>query len=213
MARDRKRARQRKVRQGVQAAADVGDARPDAAQAAVPSGAGVGTPATAAPLTSSVPAAVEHASGDVEEFDAAMARGAAELFSDSDAPVGSAGASNGDASNDLDELSSDANEAAETGLQQSTGAADSAFAQRDEAEVPVRTRRGRGDSGERRLSLFARATGFLRASWAELQRMQWPNREHTSQATAVVLGFVVVAGVYLGVADWVAQKIVNFILG
>ena len=32
------------------------------------------------------------------------------------------------------------------------------------------------------------------------------------QATGVVLGFVIVAGVYLGVADFVAQKFVNLIL-
>ena len=32
------------------------------------------------------------------------------------------------------------------------------------------------------------------------------------QATGVVIGFVIVAGVYLGVADKVATKLVNFIL-
>jgi preprotein translocase SecE subunit len=32
------------------------------------------------------------------------------------------------------------------------------------------------------------------------------------QATGVVLGFVIVAGAYLGLADWVATKLVNFIL-
>lgn len=53
---------------------------------------------------------------------------------------------------------------------------------------------------------------FLRASWAELQRVQWPDRRQVAQATAVVLGFVVVAGAYLGVADWAAQKLVDFIL-
>ena len=81
------------------------------------------------------------------------------------------------------------------------------------AEAPERGRpsRGRAERGERH-SIFGRAVAFLRASWAELQRMQWPDRRQTSQATAVVLGFVVVAGIYLGVADWVAQKIVNFIL-
>ncbi len=57
-----------------------------------------------------------------------------------------------------------------------------------------------------------RAIGFLRASWAELQRVQWPDRPQVTQATAVVLGFVVIAGAYLGAADWVAQKIVNLIL-
>jgi preprotein translocase SecE subunit len=58
----------------------------------------------------------------------------------------------------------------------------------------------------------ARFIGFLRASWAELQRVQWPDRRAVAQATAVVIGFVVVAGLYLGVADWVAKKIVDFII-
>jgi preprotein translocase subunit SecE len=57
-----------------------------------------------------------------------------------------------------------------------------------------------------------RAMNFLRASWAELQRVQWPDREQVAQATAVVLGFVAVAGLYLGLADWLAQKVVNAIL-
>ncbi len=58
----------------------------------------------------------------------------------------------------------------------------------------------------------ARFIAFLRASWAELQRVQWPDRRAVGQATAVVIGFVVVAGLYLGVADWVAKKIVDFII-
>lgn len=53
---------------------------------------------------------------------------------------------------------------------------------------------------------------FLRASWAELQRVIWPTRQQVAQGTAVTLGFVVIAGVYLGVADVVARQIVNFII-
>ena len=53
---------------------------------------------------------------------------------------------------------------------------------------------------------------FLSASWAELQRVQWPDRRQVAQATAVVLGFVVVAGLYLGLADRVAQQLVDLIL-
>ena len=56
------------------------------------------------------------------------------------------------------------------------------------------------------------AAAFLRASWAELQRVQWPDRRQVTQATAVVLGFVAVAGAYLGLADFVAKEIVEFIL-
>src|SRR3954449_2535186 len=57
-----------------------------------------------------------------------------------------------------------------------------------------------------------RLANFLRASWAELQRVQWPDRRQVAQATAVVLGFVAIAGAYLGLADAVAQRIVDFIL-
>jgi preprotein translocase subunit SecE len=57
-----------------------------------------------------------------------------------------------------------------------------------------------------------RFAAFVRASWAELQRVQWPDRRQVAQATAVVLGFVVVAGVYLGVADRIAQEVVDFII-
>ena len=42
--------------------------------------------------------------------------------------------------------------------------------------------------------------------------MQWPDRRQVGQATAVVLGFVVVAGLYLGVADEVAKQIVDSII-
>jgi preprotein translocase SecE subunit len=52
----------------------------------------------------------------------------------------------------------------------------------------------------------------MRGSWAELQRVQWPDRRQVMQATGVVVGFVIVAGVYLGLADWAAGKIMDFIL-
>ena len=53
---------------------------------------------------------------------------------------------------------------------------------------------------------------FLLACWAELKRVQWPDRQQVAQATAVVLAFVVIAGGYLGLADAVAQRVVDFIL-
>jgi preprotein translocase SecE subunit len=58
----------------------------------------------------------------------------------------------------------------------------------------------------------ARFAVFLRASWAELQRVQWPDRAQVGQATAVVIGFVIIAGAYLGLADAVAKKVVDIIL-
>lgn len=66
--------------------------------------------------------------------------------------------------------------------------------------------------GEKRPSLPARMVGFLRGSWRELQRVQWPDRQQVFQATGVVLGFVIVAGAFLGVADLVAGKVVHLII-
>jgi preprotein translocase subunit SecE len=64
----------------------------------------------------------------------------------------------------------------------------------------------------RRRSPANRLVTFLQGSWRELQRVQWPDRQQVMQATGVVIGFVIVAGVFLGVADTLAGKVVNLIL-
>ncbi len=69
-----------------------------------------------------------------------------------------------------------------------------------------------GGAAVERVSMVSRLVAFLQGSWRELHRVQWPDRRQVMQATGVVLGFVIVAGVYLGVADWAAQKIVNLII-
>ncbi len=71
------------------------------------------------------------------------------------------------------------------------------------AAAPTQDAHGRGGR---------RFANFLRASWAELQRVQWPDRRQVGQATAVVLGFVIIAGAFLGVADFVAEKLVDLII-
>jgi preprotein translocase subunit SecE len=63
-----------------------------------------------------------------------------------------------------------------------------------------------------RQNIFSRLIHFVQGSWRELQRVQWPDRRQVMQATGVVIGFVIVAGVFLGVADFLAGKLVNFIL-
>jgi preprotein translocase subunit SecE len=65
---------------------------------------------------------------------------------------------------------------------------------------------------ERAPNVFARLIGFLQGSWRELHRVQWPDRRQVFQATGVVIGFVIVAAVFLGVADWVSGKLVTFVL-
>jgi preprotein translocase subunit SecE len=57
-----------------------------------------------------------------------------------------------------------------------------------------------------------RLIDFLQGSWRELQRVQWPDRRQVIQATGVVIGFVIIAGAFLGVADFFAGKVMNFVL-
>jgi preprotein translocase SecE subunit len=46
----------------------------------------------------------------------------------------------------------------------------------------------------------------------ELRRVQWPDRRHVGQGTAVVLGFVVIAGSYLGLMDAIWKPLIEAIL-
>ena len=181
MARDRKRAKQRRARGG-------GSTRPArGAQATTPN----------QPLREDLPGSLDHSSGDVDEFDAALVRGAGGV------PVAP--------DEDLDASDSESG-LGDDELQESGGS----------GAPPEAPRRGGGGGGDAHgeparpsgapLRGGNRAIGFLGASWAELQRVQWPDRRQVTQATAVVLGFVAIAGAYLGLADYVAKEIVEFIL-
>jgi preprotein translocase subunit SecE len=187
VARDRKRAKQRQQR------------RPQR------------TPASASHEIhrADLPGALEHASSEVDEFDAALVRGAGGVPAPvedtpvEDTPVAADADANGADSDEL-ELSA----AGSGGGSRGPGGNGIALDSSGDAEAALPSEAPR----ERRQALPRRAISFLRASWAELQRVQWPNRTQVTQATAVVLGFVAVAGAYLGAADWLAQKIVNLIL-
>ena len=135
-----------------------------------------------------VPGPVEH-TGDVDEFEAQLVAGAdGEPVVDDDI---------------TDEEQRAALEAdAEEALGREAASAPQPPAVRESA-TPTQDAHGRGGR---------RFANFLRASWAELQRVQWPDRRQVGQATAVVLGFVVVAGAFLGVADFFAEKLVDLII-
>jgi preprotein translocase subunit SecE len=133
-----------------------------------------------------VPGSVEHG-GEVDQFDAELVAGAdGEPEPDPDATER---ASVGDAGVDMDAT-------------EAPPAAGGEVVTRGAAH-PGEDAHGRGGG---------RFLNFLRASWAELQRVQWPDRRQVGQATLVVLGFVIVAGLFLGAADFVAERIVEFIL-
>ena len=78
------------------------------------------------------------------------------------------------------------------------------------ARGPRGVRGGRSAGAEEREG--SRLVEFLKAVWAELQRVQWPNRKQLTQLTGVVLFFVVVVGAYLGALDAVFSKLISSIL-
>ena len=189
MARDRQRAKQRKARRAQNPGAAQSRPRPSDPPS---------------PLDHNVPSELGHL-GEVDEFEAAIVEGAdradraeradeaSEAFGEKPDPeAGREAVGEVEDDENLDEELEEQAVAAAPAERQEVAAAPTPGAP---------TRRGP-----------ARFIGFLRASWAELQRVQWPDRRAVAQATAVVIGFVVVAGLYLGVADWIAKKIVDFIL-
>ena len=54
--------------------------------------------------------------------------------------------------------------------------------------------------------------GFLASCWAELKKVQWPDRDTLVQATAVTIIFVAVAATYLGALDALFGYLVKQIL-
>jgi preprotein translocase subunit SecE len=135
-----------------------------------------------------VPGQLDHASGEVEEVEAAIVAGAdGEPLLDDE-----------ELEREVDEVDEpdDAAEPDDDSLDREEHSAGSGLA----AGAPTKGRSG------------LRFVNFARACVAELQRVQWPDRRQTGQATAVVLGFVVIAGAFLGAADAVAQRIIDFII-
>jgi len=199
VARDRKRAKQRRQR------GTGGSGRGAKTSAVTPS----------QPVRADLPGSLDHAAAEVDEFDAALIRGAegvpappdSDIETDPDHLSETEIEREAEAEGDITEDELQELEAGGSGA----GAGGGGIA-----------RRGGGSDGDGGLSPERasgaplrggnRVIGFLRASWAELHRVQWPDRRAVFQATAVVLGFVAVAGAYLGLADYVAKEIVEFIL-
>jgi preprotein translocase subunit SecE len=54
--------------------------------------------------------------------------------------------------------------------------------------------------------------GFVRESWGELKKVEWPGQQQLIQGTVVVLIACVIVGVYLFVADEVFRRFVQHVL-
>jgi preprotein translocase SecE subunit len=57
-----------------------------------------------------------------------------------------------------------------------------------------------------------RVVNFLIQVWAELRRVQWPDRNQVTQATGVVVVFCFLAGAYLALWDFVFSEFVTWLL-
>jgi preprotein translocase SecE subunit len=191
MARDRQRAKQRRRRQagtgpgGSRAASRTTRARDVGLDDATVEDAGLGEGSTP------TPGPLEHASADVDEARLAEAGAIPPEVGDEDdlAP----GVYDDELHGDDDfERAPDESE---------DDAAAAVAARTDEAGVERAPRRQRG-----------RVLTFLRHCVDELRRVQWPNRRQVGQATAVVLGFVVIAGGYLGLLDAIWKPLIDAIL-
>ena len=195
MARDRQRAKARKQRRTPQESKR-DDATRDDARAGLPGQDDEGLPEPRAIHRENVPGPVEH-TGDVDQFEAALVAGSEGQPAD-DPDAAERAALGEDDSDPADAFGGDREEP--TGLESGEQPVEAGAVAARNAEQPVH---GRGGS---------RFMNFLRASWAELQRVQWPDRRQVGQATAVVMGFVVVAGAFLGFADFVAKELVDLII-
>ncbi|MBV9213564.1 MAG: preprotein translocase subunit SecE [Actinobacteria bacterium] len=85
------------------------------------------------------------------------------------------------------------------------------------SDRPARGPRGRRGEASKtgqpvRGTGIARVGAFLTACWAELQRVQWPDRRALTQLTGIVLFFVILAGAYLGALDAIFSKLIQAIL-
>jgi preprotein translocase subunit SecE len=208
VARDRKRAKQRRARRGRDDASTPSPGRAAGSPQAGDSPADGGEPpAGGIPVRADVPGALDHASSDVDEFDAALVRGAGGVPVDADPAPADGGVPAEDpehlSEREIEDEAEAEGELTEDGIQEIAGSSG------DGGSGGVATPEQASGAPQRGGN---RAVGFIRASWAELQRVQWPDRRQVFQATAVVLGFVAIAGAYLGLADYVAKEIVEFIL-
>jgi preprotein translocase SecE subunit len=85
-------------------------------------------------------------------------------------------------------------------------------ADRPEPKKPERRREPKKPERKREPRQRGRVVNFLVQVWAELRRVQWPDRNQVTQATGVVVVFCFLAGAYLALWDFVFSEFVTWLL-
>ena len=85
--------------------------------------------------------------------------------------------------------------------------------EREEAQAKEERRRAREKKPVVQEKQRGAVTGFIASCWAELKRVQWPNRDTLVQASAVTVLFVAVMATYLGILDAVFSQLVDLFIG
>ncbi len=62
-------------------------------------------------------------------------------------------------------------------------------------------------------TLVPRSIQFLREAWYELNKVHFPTRKETYQATAVVLAVVVISATFLGLVDFALSYVMQLFMG
>jgi preprotein translocase subunit SecE len=74
------------------------------------------------------------------------------------------------------------------------------------AQTPAKQQTGRREAAPPR-------GRFLRESWAELKKVDWPSRTQVIQGTIVVIIACAIVGAYLYIADQVFRRVVEVLIG
>jgi len=56
------------------------------------------------------------------------------------------------------------------------------------------------------------ARTFIEESWAELQRVTWPDYEQLKNATFVIIAFSALVGVIIWIMDFASRTVIDLIL-
>jgi preprotein translocase SecE subunit len=97
--------------------------------------------------------------------------------------------------------------------QQQQGQSQGSLSQRArarQAQVRPAAQQAKAQTGRRESAQRAR---FIRESWAELKKVEWPNQTQVVTGTAVVVIACAIVGSYLWINDLVWQRVVQWILG